>query len=388
VRGFTTLLLGYHFAAEAQARAGRDQSTLDLFLKFEQLAAYSRFHVNRDREFRGSERVMAFLEKSRRITIGANPSHQILGDQKIYGLWGLFSVAARESGLLAQRETLLTSTARNFVERHYISRLTSDGFKDGRRVVDVLSRDHSDVHLEGRDSTLANSLAAILSPRCSAAERSFYHDHLASCADNDKTDGCQTLLTRLLTELDPRSQFGMAELELTKGRASRDQDGELLASHLAAIASLESLLVPMNSAFGFLLTRDRQSIESVAGEIRAEWGRSLAHVDPGAIALLRPRIAAAFHDDAEVAERFHEIALSLRKGRYEDVLRLLLKHNAYVMQTRTGSSPWAIDERGRIAVKYRDESGRLIGGDELSQAWQNTYFINSLKTVVDTLRVP
>ncbi len=53
-RGFTTLLLGYYFAEVIRERDGSaSPSTLDLFLKFEQLAGYARLHVNSDRGFRG-----------------------------------------------------------------------------------------------------------------------------------------------------------------------------------------------------------------------------------------------------------------------------------------------------------------------------------------------
>jgi hypothetical protein len=45
VRGFTTLMLGYYFAREVEDRhQSADGSTLSTFLKFEQLAGYSRFH--------------------------------------------------------------------------------------------------------------------------------------------------------------------------------------------------------------------------------------------------------------------------------------------------------------------------------------------------------
>jgi hypothetical protein len=102
VRGFTTLLLGYHFAQLVHEREGSNQhKTLDLFLKFEQLAGYSRYKVHDDASFRGCERVALWLNDGKKVTIGADLSHQILSNQKIYGLWGLFSLPARSSGLLA-----------------------------------------------------------------------------------------------------------------------------------------------------------------------------------------------------------------------------------------------------------------------------------------------
>ena len=137
VRGFTTTLLGYYFAREVQEReGGKAESTLVLFLKFEQLAAYCRYHVKKDGEFRGVERVKKVLAGGDVVTLSARTEDQILSNQKVYGLWGLFSVASRASGLLERDEGILTSTAREFVERQYLALLSKEGFRDGREVVD------------------------------------------------------------------------------------------------------------------------------------------------------------------------------------------------------------------------------------------------------------
>ena len=99
VRDFTTLLLGYWFAERIADERGPG-SELATFLKWEQLAAYALAAVNSDFAFRGTERVRRNLSESPRVTLSDNPAHQILGNQKIYGLWGLYTVPARASALL------------------------------------------------------------------------------------------------------------------------------------------------------------------------------------------------------------------------------------------------------------------------------------------------
>lgn len=42
---------------------------------------------------------------------------QILSNQKTYGLWGLYTVPARSSGLVEGEPTRLTHAGRSFVER-------------------------------------------------------------------------------------------------------------------------------------------------------------------------------------------------------------------------------------------------------------------------------
>jgi hypothetical protein len=387
VRGFTTLLLGYYFAEQVKRRGGTEaQSTLDPFLKFEQLAGYSRWHVNRDGDFRGRDRVVARLQERPRATLGSDPSCQILGNQRTYGLWGLFSVPARSSGLLADDEEILTPVAREFVEAQYIARLTSDGHKDGRPVVELLRRQNADVALDGRDAALARSIASILAKAITPAERRFYDRFLVNGGEQDRTHGCQPLLADVIASMPSNGDFGMGELREATRRAAKLPDGGLLATRLEAIEKIEALLVPMESAFGFLLTRDRQPLASVAAEMGATWGRALRHVDPAGVGELRPTLLTAFHQDERAAARFIDIATTFSQGAYEDSLGLLLEHSAFVMEARNGSQPWARLDAGKVDVQYRDESGELIPGNELPDRWRSTYFINSLHTVVTTLR--
>ncbi len=97
VRDFTTLLLGYYFAAPLADQLGPG-TELGPFLKWEQLAAYARATVNKDFAFRGTERVRKRLSEGSRVTLSDDRGHQILSDQQTYGLWGLYTQPARASG--------------------------------------------------------------------------------------------------------------------------------------------------------------------------------------------------------------------------------------------------------------------------------------------------
>jgi len=117
VRDFTTLLLGYYFAELLVDDLGPG-SELATFLKWEQLAAYSRAVVNKDSGFRGTEKVGKNLSDGSRITLCDDRIHQILSNQKIYGLWGLYSMPARASGLLEGDPCRLTPIPRLKMNRH------------------------------------------------------------------------------------------------------------------------------------------------------------------------------------------------------------------------------------------------------------------------------
>lgn len=357
--------------------------TLELFLRFEQLAGYSRQFVNNDGEFRGTERVADRLSESKKVSLGLAREQQILSQQKVYGLWGLFSVPAKNSGWLAADLTLLP-VAREFVEREYVSALTKKAVRS-ERIVEALTRAAS-LNLEGRDAPIANGIAALLRRNVSNAERDFYWSYLAECSVTDTTSGCQPQLARLIMDQRVGAEYGMSELRETMSRARNRSAHETLVGHLESIERIEHLLVPMSTAFLFLLGRNDDSIAAAATDMRKTWGARLRHLDIDAIGTLVPRIVAAYRGDEAAGTRFLNVARALHTGDYAECLRLLIVHNAWVMQTRHGADPWVRLEKGRLDVRYLDESGTLPAATELRDAWRNTYFINSLARVVHALQ--
>jgi len=123
IRGFTILLLGRYFAARLiDEGVVPAEEALNVALRMEQLGAHAR-HVAHDVEegIRGIERVKAFIEEGRgRVNIQANRRGMILSDQKVYGLWGLYSVPARTSGLISEGRVGVEEPARNFIEQNYL----------------------------------------------------------------------------------------------------------------------------------------------------------------------------------------------------------------------------------------------------------------------------
>jgi len=385
VRAFTTTLLGYHFAREVQERDGaKGESTLALFLKFEQLAAYSRYHIKKDERFRGIERVKKALAAGDAVTLSARPEDQILSNQKVYGLWGLFSVPSRASGLLERGEGILTPETRGFVERQYVAALTRSGFRDGRAVVDLLRQPRVRLHLSGKDAALAKAIANILAPKLSDSEREFYRQHLAFGGPENPTEGRQRQLSALMGRLPRDSDFDRHELRaLFKEAVAQGKDGSQLSAALHRIDRLESVLVPAAAMFGFLQSRHGQSVSAVAAEARKAWG-SLKSVDGAAFRELQAAVSEAF-GESSAGDRWTAIADGLAAGRYETVVSLLFEQNAFVMRSRNGSDPWVREVNGKLDVRFRDEAQELPGRHELGDLWWNNYFLNPLKEVVVTL---
>jgi len=384
VRGYTTLLLGYHLAREVNERAREDgEGTLEPFIRFEQLAGYCRLRFLKDGDFRGVEKARQRLEESARVPLSAEPGYQILASQKTYGLWGLYSVPGRDSGLLDRREALLTPAAEEFVERNYLAALERRGFPGGQALVEVLRSRRRDVDLDGGQGKLGEALAGLFKPKFSEAERAFYTHHLVHGGDEDRTGGLQKQLAALLAALPWDEGFGRESLREVLRRA-RKEGLDALAEALDRIDRLEAVIAPAGYAFGFLLARSGQEPGAVAREIAQSWGRRVPGVEAGRFAELGAEIEAAYGREGAGA-RWVEVARGFTEGRYEEALRHLVDLNAEVMLARNGSAPWVRLTKGRLEVRYLDESGALPAAEDLPHLWRNTYFLNSLHRVVATL---
>lgn len=387
VRGFTTTLLGYHFAREVQEQAGSaSESALELFLKFEQIGGYCRQAFVKDAgDIRGIERVKKRLAERAPLKISAAQEDQILSNQKVYGLWGLYSGPSRASGLLERAEAVLTPAAREFVERQCLKALSAAGFRDGDEIVALLRQPRAELQIAGKHAKLAKVIGGLHSRTYPAAERAFYWDHLVLGGPEDSTRGLQGLLVNLMGKLPaPEAGFDREDLRALVKLARRAAGCGTLADRLEEIDRIESILAPAALAFGFLLGRNGQALAVIAKDVAKAWGKRLAFVDVEAIAALQGEISTAFHDSV-AGPRWVKTAAAMAEGDYEELLRLLLEHNGAVMQARSGSAPWARLSGGRLDVRYRDEGWDLGSRDELPRLWLNNYFLNSLKAVRATL---
>ena len=376
VRGFTTLLLGLYFADEIQEiDRGEEQSMLDLFLKFEQLAGYARVKAHGDRGVRGIRRVQTRLAESKRIRISAAQDGQILSNQKVYGLWGLFSMPARASALLLPREQRLTPAARDFVQRRYLP-IFGNGNRNGRMIMDLLRKQSFDFEPEGKHAALMEALAKAHG-RLTNDEKTFYRKHLAWITDSDTTHGKQEQLAAILAERDS-NEFGFDDFRAVKRTAGKRGFDSLVAT-LDRIEALEHLLMPARVAFGFLLTQNGQAVDSVARKIGSAWKRP-PRVDREFIAGMQPEIAAAT-GNGKSARRWLDIADLLTAADYSRFVEHLVATNTDVMQTRHGSAAWVSIESARLRVRVPDETEDLLPASEVENLWRSTYFINSLWTI-------
>lgn len=392
VRDFTVLLLGYYFA-ELVADSGGREGDLATFLKWEQLAAYARARRSQQDRFRGVERVERRLREGGPLRLSADAKAQILGNQKTYGLWGLYTVPGRASGMLEGDPTRLTPEARGFVEGRVLRRLESRVPHAARVIVERLRPPEYVLDVEKRDRALLACVAEVVT---SCPPNSFYRQHLVCGGPGDLstprgTHGRQQLFSELLIEMFPEPEWRPSAPALRQAARRAEERGELgqdLAVRLERICTAELLLAPAAALFEFVLRCDRQRPTEIANEVRCHWGDRLAStIDPLAVEELW-RALPELSNSADGGRRWLQLATALASGRYESAIQLVLEQNATVMSARSSFAPWAVvREDGCVQVKYRDEQlGRLPSADELPMLWRHAYFIESLRTVASSLR--
>lgn len=380
LRDFTTLMLGYYFAEKVTEATGQPSEKLNAFLRWEQLAAYARLAVNNDGRFRGIDRVQEVLNKGRKATLSAGREHQILSNQKIYGLWGLYSVPAIASGLLEDETRLLTAHAREFVESFYLPILAKEGCA-ADKLTAMLSMPEARIDLQ-RDNRL-DAVAKILRPRVAAAERILYRRHLIEGGSTDTTDGRQAQLAKVC-ELEafrlPRPLDPTLVRALTKEAHGRGHD--TLADRLERIRVCDSVLAPATAAYVYLLGMHGKPPNEAAKRFRALWGERVKTCNAAEVQPLRAEFAG---EDSTSGDRWVQIAEALADGDYGALIGLLMEQNRRVMAARGGAS-WLVIENGRFTVRFQDEQGSLPSEADLPGLWRYPYFIDSLRSISAELR--
>ena len=379
IRGFTILMLG-RYVARKMIDSGKAKNTeaLSIFLRMEQMGAYAR-HIGHEvgGDIRGIERVRKFLnEEGRKVPIGDNVEAFILSDQKTYGLWGLFTVSARVSGICADGPVGLTPFARDFVERVYWphvkkveGKFLSLASRGGR--LDTSSR-----------NPLFNALVSILPERLSSNEVSFYGEVLrdadhAILEDNSRARAQRNLARLLRSHADLNSPTNREEV-LRLAAQARDED-KGLADSLEKILRLEALLAPSEALFDYLLTRNKQTLSTIARHLTDRWGRNVPHLDRPGFEAIFPQVHTRVGEKMARIRRLCDAALA--KGDDEKASRARLQWNELVWKGGT-AAPWLRVAAGKLDVRYRIQERELPSGEDLPDLWRNSYIINALKSII------
>ena len=387
VRGFTTLLLGHYLARKIiNDEGGSEEELIEHFIRLEQLAAYARHAYAEEtgdspNGIRGIQRVRKrWSDGGGRVPIASGRDGQILSNQKAYGLWNLYSAAARESGLLEKGTIRLTREAELFVRKVVLRRLGASGLRDERPILDLVRRD-GDFQPLGRHRKVGRALARMHVPQFDQEERSFWIAHLLHGGPSSP-EGRQERLWRVLDEVNQsgasswKHSFGIGEIRSCVA-AAKHADEEL-ADLLERIRRFENVIAPCRRAFTYLQGCDGRDIDDVVADLRSAWGRGLGHIEVDAVCEHLEPVAEVQGSDG--VDRFSRFAATLHDGRFSEFLSALLEQNQEVMERR-GGGPWIALEQGAVKVRYRSETGDLPAFPELESLWTSSYFIDSVKSI-------
>lgn len=381
VPDFTILLVGLYLA-ELVAAEHSEVTALDVFLRWEQLAAYVRARKN-VRGFRGVELARKRLGDSTKVTLSSAPQHQVLGDQRVYGIWGLYMVASQASGLVADGSHRLSPAGRDLVEAALVPAMSRGNPKLVERLIRDLGRKQPwIVHLD-REPELETSVARILVGKLGRIEAERYRRHLLRSEPRDVTQGRQRELAAILLDhpelaLDPPGLRALAKE--ARARAGKDS---ALAIRIERIRACEALLAPATQVFSWLLGQRGRTRDQIVRDLNRVIGSGIRAIDPNELGELKDDISAASGTDA--SQRWMTIGRGFATGDAGTVLDGLLAHNREVMRERNGSSPWAELDRDELAVHFSEEASDLFDKASLPTLWVHPYFIASLQTVVDQI---
>lgn len=388
VRDFTTLVLGYYFAERVATEGGGD-GDLAVFLRWEQLAAYARGEINGDWNFRGVERVKKNLQDGSRIRLGTDSTAQILSNQKTYGLWGLYTVPARSSGLVEGEPTRLTAAGRKLVETQYLPLFAKSGLRNADLVVSRLAKPKTDLDCQRADRPLLECIAKVLNNRLDAEERNVYRTHLLLGGPQDRTEGCQAILAGAMESTLDDESWTLTPLrvrQLAQRCTARGDAGMAVAERLERIRTAELLLAPAAALFSLVLASDGQTVAELSSVITRQWGNSVRTIDIDATSSLETELRDST-GEAETGQRLVQVARMLASGDFERTLDLLLDQNRFVMKIRAGAAPWVDVTDGRLRVRFReDDGGDLPKRSELPGFWRHSYFLDSLRAIALELR--
>lgn len=376
LRDYTVRVFG-QWIVERIAEVRPDSQLLPAFLRFEQLCGYARYCHDADASFRGVERVRSNLADSRRVTLSAAADHQLLGNQRTYGVWGMYSVPSASSGLLEQDHSL-ASPGRALVEKTCLPFLISQRIDPDKDLVRWLAEPKVALDLDGRHRPLVAAMGKLLGPALRSLERPIYESHLLCGGPQDATQGRQELLARQLAKVADGPEQGLTpSLFRAIAKEASKLGSPQLASDLEAIRICEGVLAPAARIFGWLARCSNQPRDWLVKQMHQGLGARVP-VEVEAFRGLCSQIQAGATTSADAWIR---VAEGLSAGDYGTVLDQLLSLNAQVMRERAGS-PWLEFRDGKLAVRFRDDTSELPEAAELPRLWRHSYFVDSLQAMV------
>jgi len=351
LNNFAVALLGFQWANELHGYLPPHERQIRLkecFLRYEQLAGYLRHIANAD-DIMGITRVKRRIDETNaRVSFGLGADQQILSDQASYGLWGLYSAAMRETGLVRGDDRLPTDLGQE-IAREIEKRLDKSSLIDlfgstgkvRRNEIEHLAKSFRSAigHAKVQDRLLH---ALLSGNRHKVLQQEMWH------------------VTQDLVKAGATVRDIPGFIKQVKSKTTQPE----LKQRLADIESVERVLVAANNIFHYCRRKDGESVEAVLSTLSDRY--SYAHLPKTLDFSNIPR-----------ADLIRSILNALLANNTGEALSHILELNKVVMEQR-GGAPWVELEAGKsLRVRVQSETTELRDQHYLESGWDYDYFLGS-----------
>lgn len=354
---FAVALLGYRWANEINSNAPADEKqhcVRGTFLRYEQMAGYLRYLAG-DKEIMGITRVSQRMDsKQTPVSFGLGADQQILSDQASYGLWGLYSTASAQSGLVTGDTRIPTAFGCELA-------LKIEQSLDKSSMIDLLTSNKAVSH---------EQLVVHARSFLKAINTKFIRTELLHALMNGG-DGhaMQAEVWRITQELAER-KVEVTSLADFIQCIKRQTHNQLLVRRLENIEAVERILVAANNIFNYCRLQDGKPLSTVMDGIGDRY--HYLHLPTELDLTLVPR-----------GDLVQSISVALRNNDIEMAIERILELNKVVMEQRSGA-PWVELEPSRqLRVRVPTETYALLHQEELEVRWDYEYFISSFLRIAN-----
>lgn len=354
---FAVALLGFKWANDLHAHlpeADQQARIRDTFLQYEQLAAYLRYQSG-DTQIMGITRVQQRMEDNRsHVGFGVGSDAQILSDQASYGLWGLYSSAMRDTGLVQGDNRTPVQTGLAIAERieakldqsHFIKIFSSVKPVAIETLAPMASTFKKAINTKGAREKLLHSLME-------GARHKQLQQELWLLTQEMAREGCTvTGVPDFIIQI--KDRCGVSELR----------------NRLVEIERVERLLVAANNIFNYCRRKDGATVADLVSHLENKY--SYGHLSE-ALSFDGLRNVLGIQRVNLLQRLLH----ALRNHNHREAVMALLELNRVVMELR-GGCPWVELENGStLRVKVPSETATLLKQGEMESKWDYDYFIAS-----------
>ena len=363
LNNFAVALLGFKWANElcAHLPAGERQSQIrETFLRYEQLTGYLRY-MSGNTALMGITRVAKRIQDpSFSISLGLHADEMILIDQASYGMWGLYSSAMRDTGLVRGGERSLTPLGDQLA-------LAIEAKLDKHALLDLM-RKGGGLHHDVLQKHAQPFLRAI-------QNRSIQSNLVEALMGGSEANRIQQELWQLTRSLREKDKLKVAVPEFIDTIKNKTRNPQLKA-RLIEIEQIERLLVAANNLFHYCRRKD--------GEKRKDILTALAGINYNYAHLAESQSLS----NLPHAQTLEGIRGSLIRGNNRQALIHIFELNKRVMEQR-GGAPWVeLEPNQKLRVRVPSETSELLTQKQLITSWNYEYFFTSYLSIAHQAPLP